>query len=815
MVRKHNISYLLILPFCFTINFLSAQQPTDCVNAITVCGDSEISLDVNGIGTQELFGLNNCSSQENNSLWLKVTLVTDGTLGFILTPESTSIVEDYDFFVFGPNRDCSNLGQAIRCSTTNPQAANQGNNLTGMNGGQSDTSEGPGPDGNSFVQWLAVSAGDTYYIVIDRPIGNSPFNLEWIGTAEFASPPTNQSSSELELNLRECDAVFPFDDFTTTFDLGANTDLIIGSQTNVTVTYFETETDANIDSNQIIGLYTNTANPQEVYAKITDDITGCFEIIPFRLLVGSGSNYPTPSNYTLCDDDADGDSANGQVVFDLLVKNAEILDGQNENDLIITYHESYSDAEFDINPLPDLYYNDVPFTQEIFVRIENAVNVNCFSIRSFNLIVSETPEAFNAEQIQCSDSNSAPFNLTSSNNELTGNQSDLNTLFFLNFNNALNGNNAIVNDTNFTNTSNPQTIYVQVKDPDTGCYSIGELTLRISNTSVNDSQILVCDDDGFEDGFHIFDLTEAETDIMVGLPSSATIVYYENLDDALLENNTITTNYTNTTPYSQTVYARVENDNNCYGIAEIDLIINELPDIETEDLHYYCLNNFPETITIDSNVADTLNYEFLWSTGEITETIEVNEPGVYTVDVADVTTGCIKTRAITVEPSNTANIESIQVNDASDNNTVTILTSGEGIYEYALFNEHGSYTPYQSNNVFHNVLGGIYTVHIRDTKNGCGYTFADVFVIGFPKFFTPNGDGENDTWNIKGATSLSQSNSRILIFDRYGKLLKELSPTGEGWDGTYNGQLLPVSDYWFEITLENGRSYKDHFTLKR
>lgn len=814
-MKTSKIYTLLLLAICFSGLNSQAQQPTDCVNAITVCGDSEINLDVNGIGFQELSGLNNCSSQENNSLWLKVTLVTDGTLGFILTPESTSIVEDYDFFVFGPNRDCGNLGQAIRCSTTNPQAANQGNNLTGMNGSQTDTSEGPGAVGNSFVRWLDVSAGDTYYIVIDRPIGNSPFNLEWIGSAEFASPPTNESNSDLELNLSECDAVFPFDDFTTTFDLSVNTNLIAGTQTNVSVTYFESETDASIGSNPIIGLYTNTSNPQEVYAKITDDLTGCFEIVPFRLFVGTGANYPTPTDYRLCDDDADGDSSNGQVVFDLLIKNAEILDGQNENDLIITYHDSMNDAEFDINPLPNLYYNDIPYNQEIFVRIENSENVNCFSVRSFNLIVLDAPESFNAEQIQCSDNNSAPFNLTNSNDELTGNQSDLTTKFFLNFNDAINGTNAIVNETNFINTTNPQIVYVQVTNSSIGCSSIAELTLRISTTSVNDSQILVCDDDGNEDGLHSFDLTESEPDILNGVPSTATIAYYENLDDAILENNPIGTNYINEIPYSQTVYARVENDNDCYGIAEIELIVNELPDIDSEDLQYYCLNSFPERITLDSGIMDSTNYAFLWSTGEITESIQVNETGSFTVEILNIATGCMKTRTIVVEPSNIATIESIEVNDASDNNIVTVKTNGEGTYEYALFDEFGSYTPYQTNNVFSNVLGGVYTVHVRDIKNGCGITTLNVFVIGFPKVFTPNGDGLNDTWNIKGVTPFFQANSKILIFDRYGKFIKELSPLGDGWDGTFNGQDLPVSDYWFEITLQDGRSIKDHFTLKR
>ena len=107
----------------FLINYNFTYSQNDCIDAVTICGNSNIDLDVNGIGTQELFASNICSSQENNSLWLQVTVVTNGTLAFTLTPGSTNINEDYDFFIFGPNISCCSLGQAIRFSNiTNIQA---------------------------------------------------------------------------------------------------------------------------------------------------------------------------------------------------------------------------------------------------------------------------------------------------------------------------------------------------------------------------------------------------------------------------------------------------------------------------------------------------------------------------------------------------------------------------------------------------------------------------------------------------------------------------------------------------------------------
>ena len=106
---------------------------------------------------------------------------------------------------------------------------------------------------------------------------------------------------------------------------------------------------------------------------------------------------------------------------------------------------------------------------------------------------------------------------------------------------------------------------------------------------------------------------------------------------------------------------------------------------------------------------------------------------------------------------------------------------------------------------------------VEDSK-GC--TAQEVFYVDYvdidiPRFFTPNGDGENDTWSPRN----TQQYPNILtqIYDRYGRLLKELS-RAETWDGTYNGKALPTGDYWYIITLgeeDDSREFKGHFTLFR
>lgn len=798
------------------------QLPNDCIEAIIACGNSNINLDVSGVGTQELNNSNTCGSNgsslgESNSVWLKVTLVTGGTLGFTLTPNSTEITEDYDFYVFGPNVTCGNIGQAIRCSSTNPQAANQGNNLTGMNSISTDTSEGPGAAGNSFVRWLDVNAGDTYFIVIDRPIGNSPFSLEWTGTATFSEPPTNEANTiGNALDFEKCDDTIPFSDGFTDFNLSDNTAPIIGSQSDVTITYHTSESDANIGINELPNTYRNISNPQTIYARITNNITECFELIDFELNINIGPNFVTPTDFVQCDNLNDGNDKNGRVIFDLSSKNDEILDGQSITDINIFYYQSLLDAENRIGALPIFYYNSTPFNEQVFARIEDATNQNCRSFTILNLIANPVPDAFDFTILQCDEDGTVDgitlFNLNEANADLTGNTAGMSTKFYIDSSRTIE-----VDGNSFLNNPNTQIIYVQVIDDNTGCANNSELTLAVSVTDSNDTILTpVCDDDGLEDGFYEFNLSEADAEVTNGLPTGLGISYFETYEDALLEQNILNTTYTNTIPYNQTIYARVENANNCYGISEVILTVLELPNIITEDSVYYCLNNFPNTISINAAVINDSpnNYKYNWSTGDTTYEIQINTPGRYTVTVTDLN-NCSKNRVISVEPSNIASIQSIEVVDVSENNTITVVVSGEGTYQYSLIDENNNTVlAYQESNSFENIAPGLHTVIVRDIKNNCGTVQENVSVIGFPKFFTPNNDGINDTWQVYGISSIFQPRSKILIFNRFGKLLKEINPLGEGWDGLSNGEKLPTDDYWFSITLQDGRIFKNHFTLK-
>ncbi len=371
-----------------------------------------------------------------------------------------------------------------------------------------------------------------------------------------------------------------------------------------------------------------------------------------------------------------------------------------------------------------------------------------------------------------------------------------------------------ISSTNYSNTTNNQIIFAKVEATDSGCFSIAQLTLSVWASTLENFELITCDD-ATADGFTNFNLSDINTEVLLGFPPTATTSFYQNYNDALLQQNILPTNFTNTTAFEDSVFVKITENNRCLGIAEVLLSVNALPIIKADETVLYCLNTFPETLTLTSGNLETNpnNYAYLWSTGETTMSININTVGTYTVSVTSPgQNSCTSSRSITVLPSNTATIDGIEVTDASLNNSILVLVSGEGDFVYALNNENG---PYQTSNIFENVASGIYTVYVKDIKNNCGIVSEAVSVIGFPKFFTPNNDTVNDIWQLNGFSAQFPVDYTVKIFDRYGKLITTLNQNKLFWDGTYNGLNLPQNDYWFEIQLADGRIFRDHFTLRR
>ncbi|TRX36857.1 T9SS type B sorting domain-containing protein [Flavobacterium sp. ZT3R18] len=372
-----------------------------------------------------------------------------------------------------------------------------------------------------------------------------------------------------------------------------------------------------------------------------------------------------------------------------------------------------------------------------------------------------------------------------------------------------------------------------------GCFSVAQLDLIISNTQINptfkrnfescDDYIDAVNDD--KDGITAFNFASVITDIQALLPtpnSIYSIKFYPTEADALAETNAILnpSSYRNTTPNQQQIWVRIENnlDNSCFGLgAFVSLQVNPTPNIDTNNSHasdqMVCLNLPSVFVKLDAGLIGNTpisDYTYLWTKdniaipGETNATLKVNKAAVYTLTAAT-QKKCYRSRNITVTASDIAHLDSITIEDLSESNTVTVNSSGQGNYEYSIDLPNG---PFQESNYFSNVSSGIHDVYINDRK-GCGTLKKTISVLGIPLFFSPNNDGYNDYWNIKGVNETFNTAAQIFIYDRYGKVIKQVLPSSNGWDGTYTGNPMPADDYWYTIKLEDGREAKGHFSLKR
>lgn len=326
----------------------------------------------------------------------------------------------------------------------------------------------------------------------------------------------------------------------------------------------------------------------------------------------------------------------------------------------------------------------------------------------------------------------------------------------------------------------------------------------INSLPANDFDDLVCDD--LNNGSENIDLTIYKNAIITN-PTAYTFAYYNSLlgaeselASALINNES---NYMLNSGQTS-IYVRVGFNNLCYKVIELKLTLIASPYINMKDNYDVCENGF---ITI---VADPGFDSYLWSTGATTSSIIVTQAGNYSVTISKDhgTVICSSTKNITVSLSEKATITAIETVDwTAHENMITIIVSGSGDYEYSLDGIN-----FQSSNQFYGLPNGEYTVYVNDIK-GCGVSQEDVYLLMYPKFFTPNGDSYNDVWGIKFHEN--EPNLKVHIFDRYGKFLKQLTNTDAFWDGTYNGETLPSTDYWFVVIRENGKEHKGHFSMKR
>ena len=660
-----------------------------------------------------------------------------------------------------------------------------------------------------------------------------------VSTGEFDLIVSLPPDAIQPLPLEICDDIVA--DETTVFDLTVKDEEITGGNPWI-VEYFETEEDAMANTNVIADpeAYTNTVvgtnalNPQTLFVRVTDPSTTCYSFVTLTIRVLPN---PTPSidpaNIELCDYDTSGDELE---VFDITVNEAYIING--EEGVSVTYHETQEDAELGENAIvdPAVYTNITLGQQIIYVRVTNDITA-CYTIVTFDLIVNPLPDISAADQyIACEIDTDGffDFDLDTVSASILGTQDPLNftVTYHETQEDADNGDNVLVSP--YTNLTNPQQLFVNITNNTTGCFiAVPSITIEVqeaaqANSDLDRIEYIICDNLADNDGFGTFNLSSQNEEILDGQdPANFTVTYYDNQIDAELGTNPLANSYENTSN-PQIIYARVDNDTTadaqCYATTDLTLIVNLLPEFFLEDVYLGCVNvngsELLDPVVMDIGLDPAL-YSFEWfdPTGTLVSTSVTYTPlvgGTFTAIATNLATGCQNTVTTLVDPSSPPEVSAVVTTEFfADLHVIQASATGEGIYEFSL--DDG---PWQTSGTFEDVTPGFHSVIARDV-NGCGTGTTQVLVIDYPHFFTPNGDGYNDTWRVEGIET--RPLAKIYIYDRFGKLLKQLSPLGPGWDGTFNGENLPATDYWFTIRLDVVfgeaesviKEFTGHFSLKR
>ena len=595
-----------------------------------------------------------------------------------------------------------------------------------------------------------------------------------------------------------------------------------------TITSYHTETGAN---NAVLGdQISNTAyllsQPQKTFWIRFQDSNGCYSVTSLTISIIPLPNPNTnPLPIQLCDDTNPGDLAE---TFNIATYQNYILNGSTD---LITYHSSLPDAQSGINPIGTSYSGP---TGSVWIRVTaNPVSTitNCAIIVEQKLIVNPLPLAgVISDYYSCINANTltATFNLSTKNIEVLSGQNP--NQFTVRYHNTQQEAKDNLNPLPFVYTSVSKTIWASIRNNATGCINVSPLQLITEPvTTATQPDILnttFCDTVGANNGSIVFDLSNLNAEILGAnqTVSNYEVHYFASINDLNSNLPIADLSAFENTSNPQTIYVTVTNNatvNKCAASISFDFKVNLLPEPTPNDgtvCYDHSTGNLVSSYIIDSHLSSTA-YTFEWFEGtnpvpianQTGSTLEVTNAGDYFVIATNILTHCESEPAMATVIKSESAVATARV-EYSFNDIVNIVvnTNGLGNYNYQLDD-----STIQESPLFTNVSPGTHTVTVLDL-NGCNDTTLEVIVLNYDKFFTPNGDGYNDHWQIEGV--YDQPNATIYIFDRYGRLLKQLYPRGLGWDGTFNGNRMPADDYWFTVTyIENGeqKEFKSHFAMKR
>lgn len=554
---------------------------------------------------------------------------------------------------------------------------------------------------------------------------------------------------------------------------------IITNETGVSFTYYETETQANIGGTDFISNPNSypANNSGSVFVRLSKS-GFCIQVVQLNFILAEYPEaQPSINLGPLCDDDFDG-----FVNFDLDAQAIPEL-VTDPTGLTFTYYLSQSDAQNQLNPQSSSVNVPTGQMKTIWVVIANA---SCEVISKIHLVASEgiTGLALTVNPIEiCDDDFDGAFqvDLTQVESLYLSNPSQYTFSYYED--NSLSQQLPTNQIQNYVVTSSPTEIWVVINNGECSATRNFEVIIN-PEVPYNSSSLSLtngCEGD-------LLDLTEVIPQI--SNDSGITYQFFISQQNAFTSQNPISDpSAYSTENTSGTVYIRLEKNGYCPVVLTMTYEMNPAPVNPIDEVPEICQG---EEIMLDAgNVYPEQNYNWEWDGGQQTgPIITIDEAGIYTLTITT-DLGCEKEFEISVEERGIPEITNITIGE----NYIIVEAIGSGApLEYSLDG-----ILWQSDPKFDNLIAGQeYTVYVRES--GCTPVKKKVILLLIPNFISPNGDGYNDIWAIRGIDATPSAT--IKIFDRYGKVFVDTNFEGDYvWNGIYEGRPLPTGDYWYILHI--------------
>ena len=798
-----------IFLICFSLLSFSTYAQEDCITAITICGNSGINFTPSGIG---IFNENvgGCLSGEHHSAWYKFTIATSGTLTFDLTPTGPV---DYDWAIYGPNKECSNLGSPIRCNASGYTSS------TGMDMTSTNIFSGPGAT-SPYTIYMDVTAGESYYLYLDNWSPNvHSFNLTWGGTATFVSPFTDSSitpnpfiapgspnlNPSLPNEISICDTTIPFD-FTNL------TPTILNGNLNFIIKYYENANDATTDSNPITTPIIITSGNTYFYNIIYQDpndinssLNKCKQTGSFIFKIETTTPIIWASSNTICNNETITLTSNtptgniwstGETTQTIHVNSEGTYSLSNTNNFCISTPTTITITKT-INPNIQITGN-LTFCEGSSTVLTATATGSGNSFSWSNGITGPTntittPGTYTATVTTPSGCQYQTSVTVNSSAIGIANITQPGVIDCNNTQVTLNASTSIINpESTFSwSTSNGGNIISGINTLTPTVNNGGSYTLTITNTQGCSIQSTV----------NVIENTTPPT-ITITSPTlsickgdsitlSASGASYYNWNSLPGTGNTQTVSPTSTTTYTVTGIG----SNGCNALNSASITINVVPEITGSLPNIEICKG--ETATLDAGSGT--NYTYLWNTGETSQIISTSNPGTYTVTINN--NSCSKILTAIVSITKTPEITNVIYKD--NTLTINVKNTNNELIEYSIDDGMNWQFPPTFNNILKNKN---YSIRVRKFREICS-TQIEYYTLVVSNIITPNNDGINDIIDFSAVSKFE--NFKGKIFNKYGKSVFEITMKNAIWRGNNLGNPLPTDTYWYILSWYDKISKKN------